>query len=338
MIPRRYGQAVPCPAAPVTESQLTAIARFDRCLVVRNLSPHTRRLYVAAVTRWLRAGGEPGHVDVDRLMRYLARRREATSIGTVNVDLKALRAFYRQQQGWGDLPASDVGKIPRGRRPPARLPRPLSDAEIGEVLGSLPLDTFLGLRDYTLVRLLYETGLRASEAAGMELGDLVDDGTLFVRGKGGKDRYVPLSATLTGVLAGYLVARGRQRPGKRNALWVKVNGRPLRNGRSIWEIVSRRLWAALGPRGGNLRRLRGCGVPWQGHYPHALRASFATALLRSGCPITCIAQMMGHSDVATTALYLGVDLNMLRVAASHHPRALRGEASIISSAQSASAR
>lgn len=299
-----------------------AAARFGRILMARRCSPHTVRLYLGAVNRWFLAGGAPGHVDGDRLARYLARRRREVAVNTANLDIKALRSFYRLQRDDGQLAPSDLGLLPRQRRPPARIVQPLSEAQVGEVLGGLPLDTFVGLRDYAMIRTLFECGLRASELASLELGSLLPDNTLFVRGKGGRDRYAPMTPELHGVLLGYAHARAGLRPGKRAALWLKLNGRPLRNGRSVWEIVSRRIWQSIGARAG-LHRVRGRGRPWQGHYPHELRASFATALLRRGCPITAIAQMMGHADVATTALYLGVDLEQLRAAMAKHPRARR---------------
>lgn len=297
--------------------------RFSRCLVARQCSPNTVRLYVSAVRRWLADGGEPGHVDEDRLHRFLHQRRRSCSVATVNLDLKALRAFYRLQRDFEEVSDADLARIPAGRRPPARLPRWLTEAEMAEVLASIDVETFNGLRDYAIVRLIAETGLRASEAATLSVGDLLPDGFVFVAsGKGRRQRYVPMTGELAVVMAAYCAARGRARPGKQARLWVTATGRPLRNGRSIWEIVSRRLWAALGKQGG-LQGLRSPGRPWSGHYPHELRASFATALLRHGCPITAIAQMLGHADVATTGAYLGVDLEQLRQAASHHPRALR---------------
>lgn len=299
-----------------------AIERFARYLAARQLSPHTQRLYVGAVDRWMRAGGAPGHVDQLALARWLATRRASLAVNTVNLDLKALRCFYRWQAASGTGMDGADKLIPRGRKAPQRVVRYLTEADVGEVLGSLPLDTFLGLRDHAIVRVLFECGLRATEVADMQLGSLLPDDTLFVQGKGGVDRYVPVSAELAGFLRGYMHARAGTKPGKRNALWVRENGRPLRNGRSIWEIVSRAVWRALGRRGG-LHKVRATGRAWQGHYPHELRASFATALLRGGCPITAIAQMMGHADTSTTARYLGVDLEMLRKAAACHPRALR---------------
>lgn len=261
-----------------------------------------------------------GHVDGALIAQWLAARRRCCAANTVNLDIKALRAFYRFQRDWGDASAADLNRIPRQRRAAVRLPRWLSDEEVGRVLGALPLDTFIGLRDYAMVMTLYVTGARASELIGMELGDLVDDSVLYLRGKGAKARYVPLGDQLIGVLQGYLHARAALRPGKRVAFWLKANGRPLRNGRSVWEIVSKRIWQGLGRTGG-VSGVGRSGRPWMGHYPHELRSSFATALLHRGCPLPAIAQLMGHSRLETTARYLGVDLALLEAAMACHPHA-----------------
>lgn len=323
MIPLRYVEvATPAQAVALDLDEREALERFGRFLSGMHRSPHTRRLYVGAVRAWFAAGGAAGHVDGALLARWLAWRRERCKPATVNLDIKALRAFYRLQLELGETTAADVQRLPRQRRVAARLPSWLSDAQVGEVLGACPIETFLGLRDYAIVLTLYTTGLRASELAAMTLGDFIDGEVIYTVGKGRKARYVPTGELLAGVLDGYLHARAGTRPGKRSAFWVRANGVPLRNGRSIWEIVSKRIWLALGIRSGLHRVPRG-GRPWSGHYPHQLRASFATALLARGAPITAIAQLMGHSDIATTALYLGVDLDHLRRVTALHPRAKR---------------
>lgn len=325
MIPRDYGKRQPrslrSALAPVLLPlpYQDAVARFDRVLVALHRSADTRRLYLSAVRHWLAAGGAPGHLDTEALARYLAGLRERLAPASVNVHIKALRAFYRVQADWGAASADEARKVPRQQRVPHRLTRFLLPEQIGEVLGTLPLDTFTGVRDFTIIRLIFETGMRAGEMAQLELGSLLDDGTVFVRGKGGRDRYAPIGDEMRGTLDGYLHARRTLRPGKKVALWLARTGRPLANGRSIWEIVHRRLWLGLGRRGG-YQAVERSGRPWRGHYPHELRASFATAMMRGGCPITAIAQMMGHANVATTALYLGVDLDYLRGTLALHPR------------------
>lgn len=304
------------------QDQVNALARFERVLVGMRRSPDTVRLYSASVRRWFEAGGLPGHLDSALAARWLATLRQRCAVSTVNLHIKALRAFYRVQAESGAAPESDWLRLPRLRKPPTRVVRFLTADQVGEVLGSLPLDTFAGVRDYALILTLFATGMRAGEIARMELGDLLDSGLIYVRGKAGRDRYVPLGPELRDVLDGYLKARATTRPGKRAALWVTRRGQPLANGRSVWEIVHRRIWVALGRRGGwhDVQRV---GRAWRGHYPHELRASCATALLRSGCPIPAIAELLGHSSLESTARYLGVDLELLRAAASKHPRARR---------------
>lgn len=319
MIP--LGLCVPASTARDVENQ-AALERFARFLVVKGYAADTQRLYLGAVGRWLAAGGSPGHVDVELVRHWLHRRRLRTSVATVNLDIKSLRAFYRYAEVFHDVPAVERMKIPRMRRTPLRLPRWLSDEEVGRVLGRLPLDTFLGLRDYAMIMTLFATGLRAGELIRMQTSHLVGDGMLYVQGKARRDRYVPLGTPLEGVLEGYLHARAGLRPGKGQSFWLAYTGRPLRNNRSVWEIVSRRIWQALGVEGSLSKVSRG-GRPWQGHYPHELRAGFATELLRSGCPLTAIAELMGHEQLETTARYLGVEIEHLRGAARLHPRALR---------------
>lgn len=305
-------------------SQAGAAERFDRVLGVRHYSEATRRVYGAAVRAWMLAGGEPGHIDPQCLARYLAKRRRDVSQAAINIDIKALRAFYRLQVALDACAPADLMHIPRQRRPPERVPRTLDADQFAHVLAAIDLDGFVGVRDLTIIRTLYESGLRASELARLEVGDVLPDGVIYVRrGKGGVDRYVPITESTQALLHGYLRARGTTRPGKRSALWVRDDGLPLKNGRSIWEIVSRRVWSALHSRAGfaRIQRLAG-GRPWQGHYPHELRASYATRLMERGVPIHAIQQLLGHANLATTAQYLAVDLEHLRRAISVHPRAL----------------
>lgn len=323
----------PVRATPREADNQAALERFARFLVVKGYAAATQRLYIGTVERWFAVGGSPGHVDLELLRSWLRRRRLGTSAATVNLEIKGLRAFYRYASVFHELPAAELLKLPRMQKLPERIPRWLTDEEIGLVLGRLPLDTFVGLRDFAILLTLYATGLRAGELIRMRTDHLLPDGTLYVEGKGRRVRYVPMGAQLAGVLAGYLHARAGLRPGKTHTFWLARTGRPLRNGRSVWEIVSRRIWQALGVEGGMATVRRG-GRAWQGHYPHELRASFATVLMQSGCPIPAIAELMGHAQLETTARYLGVDFEHLRRAARLHPRALRQNGMSSSTGQS----
>lgn len=322
MKPLVYGQSEHAAADPGPDG-LQALACFDGFLAATGRTRSTRRMYAATVRDWLAFGGVPGHLAADRLAQWLRPRRARLAPATINRELKALRRFYAAMRLLGICAADESRKVPSNRKVPQRLVRFYSDDQIGAILAQPDAQTFVGLRDHVMIRMLYETGLRSSELVALGLGDVLPDRTVYVdHGKGGHSRYVPISAELAGLLDAYTDRRAHLRPGKRNALWLTAHGRPLCNARSVWEIVNRHARAALGLGAGfeRIRQARG-GVPWQGHYPHRLRASFATALLERGCPITVIAQLLGHADVATTQHYLAADIGHLRAAVACHPRA-----------------
>ena len=288
-------------------------------------APETVRKYVAVVRRWLAFGGLPGHVDETVLLRFLASRRRVVSDASVVSEVRGLKAFYRVQVQLGEASESELLKLPKMRVPPVRMPRILGEDAVARLLTSLPLNDFLGLRDYAMIRLILETGLRSGEVHLMDVPDLLD-GSLYVHalGRRGRDRYVPVSDDLRGVLDGYLHARSQRGAGRLRAFWLTAHNKRIRNARGVWEAVQRRMWASLGSRSGvaDLQRAAQAGG-WRGQYPHLLRATCAARWLANGLPLTAVAQLMGHADVSTTARYLGVDLEPLRAAIAHHPRALR---------------
>lgn len=295
--------------------------RYATFLRVCGRSPKTVLAYTSVVQRFLPVQDDGGAGDPVR--RYLRARSDRLSPNSINLEISALRAWFRWRHmddphGW------QPSGYPRMRRPPARLVRALSDHEMGVLLAAPDLSTFVGLRDHLIMATLYQCGLRASELAALELGDVLLDGLLHVRGKGGKQRLVPFGGQWHGLLQAYLQKRATVKPGKRAALFVTRRGRPLRDGRSVWVIVNRYARRALGL-GCGFSRLEALAIgrPWQGHYPHLMRAAFATELMKSGLDIFAIAQMLGHENAETTTRYLGVDLEQLRTATAHHPRARR---------------
>ncbi|MDR7193396.1 integrase/recombinase XerD [Luteimonas terrae] len=295
--------------------------RYATFLRVCGRSPKTVLAYTAVVARFLPVQ-EDGHAD-DPVRRYLRARGNSLAANSVNLEISALRSWFAwrhmvdpagwQPSGW-----------PRMRRAPERLVRALDDHEMGVLLAAPDLATFVGLRDHLIMATLYQCGLRASELAGLQLGDVLLDGLLHVRGKGNKYRLVPFGGQWHGLLQTYLQQRAAQKPGKRSALFLTAQGRPLRDGRSVWVIVNRYARRSLGLGCGFSRvEAYARGRPWQGHYPHLLRAAFATELMKNGLDIMSIAQLLGHDSPETTTRYLGVDMGTLRAAAAHHPRAKR---------------
>jgi len=201
-----------------------------------------------------------------------------------------VRSFLRAVLGPARVP--DAALTPRRSR---RLPDPPRAAEIEQTLGELEGDGPLALRNRALVELVYSAGLRSAEAVGLDLGDVDFEQELVrVRGKGGKERVVPLGEEAGWWLARYLEqARAQLAAGAENALFLSVRGRRLDTS--------------------TLRRI----AP----HPHQLRHAFATHLLEGGADLRTIQELLGHSSLSTTQIYSHVDARRLRrVYDRAHPR------------------
>ena len=319
------GLAGPAQAADLDNAAREALRRFAQVLATAGRSANTRRLYGAAAARWLAAGGRPGHLDPALAARWLGERRRAgCAPATLNLDVKAMRAFYRAMHVLGLTSAAESTKAPRQRREPQRLVRAYSAAEVRILLDAPPADTWTGARDRLLLRTLWETGLRGGELARLSIGDLLPEGLVFVDGgKRGRGRYVPIAAPLHAALLDWIGSRRREaRPGKRSVLFVRQDGRGLAGAGAVWRIVSRYAQRALGTPCG-FSRVRGARKPWTSHSPHVLRASIATALHAHGMPVSAVGELLGHASLDSTARYVAVDVEGLRAAVHSNPRLRR---------------
>lgn len=303
VLKRRYGK------------ELTALIReFDRYLRVTRYSDATRHNYGRALQCWLHYVTDPLTPAQADIHAWIRARRGTLAVSSFNMELAAVRAWYRWLHLWEYTPEDLSRLLPRSHRAPQRLPRVLTVDDVAKVLAAPDLSTLVGFRDHVILRLIYETGLRASEVVALTLGDVLPDRLLFVRaGKGRVDRYVPFSGELEGLLQAWAGIRRQTRPGKAATLFVTHRGQAFSKGRAIWEIVNRYARGALGLARGYDRIKRGPPrKAWQGHYPHLFRASFATHLLENGCDLRAVQEMLGHRNINTTARYLAVDLTVLR--------------------------
>lgn len=225
----------------------------------------------------------------------------------------AVRGFHRFCLREG-LVENDVTAAVRPTRPASRLPKalPLTDVEAILEAAGAP-GTALALRDRALLEVLYGTGARISEAVGLDVDDLdVDEGTVRLDGKGGKQRIVPVGSYALKAVADYLT---RSRPTLvsatgtgRHALFLNARGGRLSR-QSAWTVLSRAAKAA------------GVGADVS---PHTLRHSFATHLLDGGADVRVVQELLGHASVTTTQIYTLVTVERLReVYATSHPRATR---------------
>ena len=192
------------------------------------------------------------------------------------------------------------------------LPQVLSAEQVSALLDQGFEETPAGLRDAAMLEMLYGCGLRASELVGLDFSWLLpEDDLLRVRGKGGKERFVPLFGTARAALDAYL-ADGRPCLHPKSRAWldpdaVFLNTRGARiSRRSVFAIVE--------------RYGRKAGI--EGLHPHLLRHSFATHMLEGGADLRSLQQMLGHSDISTTQVYTHVDRSHIREEyLSTHPRA-----------------
>jgi integrase/recombinase XerD len=218
--------------------------------------------------------------------------------------VSAVRGFYKFLVFDGHIqqsPAEDIVSPQKG----LYLPRYLSTAEIELLLGSIDTSTFSGLRDRSLVELMYASGLRVSEAITLRLGDIdLDAGILETTGKGGKTRRVPVGSAAIEWVKSYLSARRSREDASIDHIFVSPEGRPLSR-RTVYDLIS-----------GYAEK---CGL--EGVSPHTLRHSFATHLVQNNADIRSVQQMLGHADISTTQIYTHITSSHLkRRYDTYHPR------------------
>jgi site-specific recombinase XerD len=272
-------------------------AAVDRFLASPSLADATRRAYGVDVRQfadWLAARGLGlDDVDVRVLADYaaeLGRSRPKLAPATIGRKLAAVRSFLRFTLGRSRVP--DIPLAPRRGR---RLPDAPRSEEVDALVEALDGDGPLALRNRALVELVYSAGLRSAEAVALDLADVdFEQESVRVRGKGGKERVVPLGEEAAFRVARYLrEGRSRLARGAVDALFLSARGRRLDTS--------------------TLRRL----LP----HPHRLRHAFATHLLEGGADLRTIQELLGHSSLSTTQVYSHVDGRRLRrVYDSAHPR------------------
>jgi integrase/recombinase XerD len=250
-------------------------------------------------------------VDLAAFVSELAAGREGkppVAPATLQRKIACLRSFYRhlrREQTIDHDPTAEL-RPPRSR---GRLPKVLSRDEVGRLLEQPQGTSPAALRDRALLETMYACGLRASEAITLELSELdLEAGMLRARGKGSKERIVPVGSKAIATLDAYL-ATGRPRLVGLNdepRVFVNLRGRGLSR-QGLYKIVQ-----------GHARR---AGLENR-MSPHTLRHTFATHLLAGGCDLRSLQEMLGHADIGTTQVYTHLSSDRLRdVYFDAHPRA-----------------
>ncbi len=248
--------------------------------------------------------------DVEDFSLDIASGLSASSRARLLASLRGYHKFLVLENQRNDDPTKRL----RSPKLPMRLPKALSQQEVMQLIeasGPAPDDEsadYLRLRNRAIVELMYSTGARVSEIVGLDLDEVDDSGLMRVRGKGSKDRLVPVGSYAKVALDAYLV---RSRPvlssrGSARALFLNQRGARLSR-QSIWEIIQ--------------KAAEGLGKEVS---PHSLRHSFATHLLEGGADVRVVQELLGHASVTTTQIYTMVSVDTLReVYLAAHPRAQR---------------
>lgn len=291
--------------------------------VERGLADNTLRSYRRDLRRYLdflstRGLHDPAAITENDIAAFLGTLRtgdaDHVSLGTASaaraiVTVRGLHRFLLREQ----IVATDVTAAIKPPRPAARLPKALPLADVESILDAAGAPgTVLASRDRALLEVLYGTGARISEAVGLDIDDLdLEDSTVLLRGKGSKQRIVPLGSYAKAALADYLTA---SRPAlvsvttRTPAVFLNARGGRLSR-QSAWTVLTRTAQRA--------------GVTTDVS-PHTLRHSFATHLLDGGADVRVVQELLGHASVTTTQIYTLVTVEKLReVYATAHPRASR---------------
>jgi integrase/recombinase XerD len=235
--------------------------------------------------------------------------RPPCSASTIHRKSACLRSFYkhlRRDELIADDPTAALSTPRRARK----LPHVLNYAEVQKLLAAPRGDEPTTLRDRALLEVMYACGLRASETIGLDVADVdLGEGFLRARGKGSKERLVPLGRQAIAAISGYLRGGRPKLVGERHEarLFLNFRGGPLTR-QGLYKIVR--------------RHARAAGLSGPGLGPHTLRHSFATHLLAGGCDLRAVQEMLGHADIATTQMYTHLSGEQLKdVYFRAHPRA-----------------
>ena len=287
-------------------------AFIDALWIEDGLSPNTLAAYRRDLTlfaQWHEAtrGRSLNETTEADLLEYGVARHAHSKASTANRRLTVFKRYFR----WA-LRESQVRSDPTikllGARQGLRVPKVLSEAQVEALLGAPDTQAPLGLRDRTMLELMYASGLRVSELVSLKSVYLgLDEGALRVTGKGARERLVPYGEEAHAWLRRYL-AEARPVLLKRrasDALFVTTRGAAMSR-QMFWKIVKAHALRA------------GIEVPLS---PHTLRHAFATHLLNHGADLRAVQLLLGHADISTTTIYTHVARERLKsLHATHHPR------------------
>ena len=292
-----------------------------------NLSPNTLRAYSHALqglTEFVGPETEAREINVSVMRAYVHMLAAKVSPETRNHAMRVFKAFGEFLVDEGIVGENVFRLIPQAKAPIRMIDPPTVEVMTTLLDGEIP--TNWPARDRAELELLYGTGVRVQEAAGIRMPDLLADGTILIHGKGGKERRVPVGVPLRQALDTYLPEREtvlRRRKQQTDALFFECKN-PSCHYNPCFEKLSRQ------PEPINVRSihrvlLKVCAAKGlQPMHPHLLRHACATHMSNNGAPLVVIKQLLGHAKLSTTALYAFVSVALMqRTYNAAHPNAQR---------------
>jgi integrase/recombinase XerD len=284
---------------------------IDALWLEEGLSRNTLAAYRRDLTlyaQWLGKRGLqlPATSEAD-LHGYFAFRHAGSKPTSANRRLTVFKRYFRWALRERLIDADPTLRLQSARQP-LRVPKTLTEAQVEALLEAPDVDTPLGLRDRTMLELMYASGLRVSELVGLKTYNVgMNEGVLRVLGKGSKERLVPFGQVARDWIERFLAeARAAILAGQQSEdLFVTGRGQGMTRA-MFWVIVKKHA------------RTAGITAPLS---PHTLRHAFATHLLNHGADLRAVQMLLGHADISTTTIYTHVARERLKVLhAQHHPR------------------
>jgi len=284
---------------------------IDALWLEEGLSRNTLAAYRRDLTlyaRWLARRGLhlPATEEAD-LQAYFAARHADTKATSANRRLTVFKRYFRWALRERLITADPTLRLQSAKQP-LRVPKTLTEAQVEALLEAPDVDTPLGLRDRTMLELMYASGLRVSELVGLKAFNVgMNEGVVRVMGKGSKERLVPFGQVARDWIQRYLAeSRPAILAGQQTEdLFVTARGSGMTRA-MFWVIVKKHA------------RTAGIMAPLS---PHTLRHAFATHLLNHGADLRAVQMLLGHADISTTTIYTHIARERLKVLhAQHHPR------------------
>jgi integrase/recombinase XerD len=284
---------------------------IDALWLEEGLSKNTLAAYrrdLALYEAWLTGQGRTlAATNEADLNGYFAAKHAQSKATTANRRLTVFKRFFRWALRERMITADPTLRLQSARQP-LRVPKTLTEAQVEALLAAPDADTPLGLRDRTMLELIYASGLRVSELVTLKTFNVgMNEGVLRVLGKGGKERLVPFGEMARDWITRYLAdARPAILKGQQTQdLFVTARGEGMTRA-MFWVIVKKHAHGA------------GITAPLS---PHTLRHAFATHLLNHGADLRAVQMLLGHADISTTTIYTHVARERLKqIHSQHHPR------------------